>query len=69
MVAGVYAAGMLKGRRDRYHRVGFLIPFVVAAVAMPAQIFIGDVAAREVFHQEPAKFASIEALPKTSDHV
>jgi cytochrome bd ubiquinol oxidase subunit I len=22
MVAGVYAAGMLKGRRDRYHRVG-----------------------------------------------
>jgi cytochrome bd ubiquinol oxidase subunit I len=69
MIAGVYAAGMLKGRRDRYHRVGFLIPFVVAAVVMPAQIFVGDVVAREVFHKEPAKFAAIEALPTTGDHV
>jgi cytochrome bd ubiquinol oxidase subunit I len=69
MVAGVYAAGMLKGRRDRYHRVGFLIPFVVAAAVMPAQIFVGDVIAREVFHKEPAKFAAIEALPTTGDHV
>jgi cytochrome bd ubiquinol oxidase subunit I len=69
LVAGVYAAGMLKGRRDRYHRLGFLIPFVVAAVIMPAQIFVGDVAAREVFHNEPAKFAGIEMLPKTGDHV
>ncbi len=68
-VAGVYAIGMLRGRRDRYHRVGFLIPFTVAAVAMPVQIFFGDVVAREVFHKEPAKFAAIEALPDTRDHV
>ena len=27
VVAGVYATGMLRGRRDRYHRIGFLIPF------------------------------------------
>ena len=57
-VAGVYAAGMLKGRRDRYHRIGFLIPFTVAATVMPVQIFVGDVAAREVFHHEPAKFSA-----------
>jgi cytochrome d ubiquinol oxidase subunit I len=69
VVAGVYAAGMLKGRRDRYHRLGFLIGFITAAVVMPAQIFVGDVAAREVFHHEPAKFAAIEALPHTSTHV
>jgi cytochrome d ubiquinol oxidase subunit I len=69
VVAGVYAAGMLKGRRDRYHRLGFLIGFTTAAVVMPAQIFVGDVAAREVFHHEPAKFAAIEALPHTSTHV
>jgi cytochrome d ubiquinol oxidase subunit I len=69
LVAGVYAAGLLKGRRDRYHRVGFLIPFVVAAVVMPVQIFVGDVVTREVFHKEPAKFAAIEILPTTSDHV
>ncbi|WP_433305177.1 cytochrome ubiquinol oxidase subunit I [Actinoplanes sp. CA-030573] len=69
VVAGVYAVGMLRGRRDAYHRLGFLIPFVTAAVVMPLQIFVGDVAAREVFHREPAKFAAIEALPQTSTHV
>src|SRR5438874_9523902 len=31
LVAGVYAAAMLKGRRDRYHRLAFLLPFVVGA--------------------------------------
>jgi cytochrome d ubiquinol oxidase subunit I len=69
VVAGVYAAGMLRGRRDAYHRLGFLISFVTAAVVMPVQIFVGDVAAREVFHREPGKFAAIEALPQTSTHV
>lgn len=67
-VAGVYAAGMLRGRRDRYHRLGFLIPFTMAAVAIPAQIFVGDVIARDVFRNEPAKFAMIEALPTTRTH-
>ena len=52
------------GRRDRYHRLGLLIPLTVAAVATPLQIFVGDVAAREVFQHEPAKFAAIEALPR-----
>jgi cytochrome bd ubiquinol oxidase subunit I len=33
LVAGVYAVGMLRGRRDRYHRLGFAIPFATAAVA------------------------------------
>ncbi len=69
VVAGVYATGMLRGRRDRYHRIGFLIPFTVAAVVMPFQIFVGDVAARAVFHNEPAKFAAIEILPTTGTHV
>ncbi len=68
MVAGVYAVGMLRGRRDRYHRIGFLIPFVVAAAAMPLQIAVGDLVAREVFAHEPAKFAAIEILPQTKDH-
>jgi cytochrome d ubiquinol oxidase subunit I len=69
LVAGVYAAGMLRGRRDGYHRLGFLISFTVAAVVMPFQIFVGDLAAREVFDKEPAKFAAIELLPRTSGHV
>jgi cytochrome bd ubiquinol oxidase subunit I len=69
VVAGVYAAGMLRGRRDAYHRLGFLIAFTTAAVVMPVQIVMGDVAAREVFTHEPAKFAAIELLPGTSTHV
>jgi cytochrome d ubiquinol oxidase subunit I len=69
LVAGVYAAGMLRGRRDHYHRLGLLIPLTVGAVVIPLQIFVGDLAAREVFHKEPAKFAAIELLPNTSSHV
>jgi cytochrome d ubiquinol oxidase subunit I len=68
-VAGVYAVGMLRGRRDRYHRLGLSIPLTVAAIVTPVQIFVGDVAAREVFEKEPAKFAAIEALARTSTHV
>ena len=36
-MASVYAVAMLHGRRDRYHRLGFLIPFTVAAVPHAVQ--------------------------------
>src|SRR3954468_15647549 len=67
-VASVYAVGMLRGRRDRYHRVGLLIPLTVGVVAIPLQIVMGDVIARYVFDAEPAKFAAIEAAPDTRTH-
>ena len=35
MVASVYAAGILRGHRDRYHRLGFGIPFTIAAILTP----------------------------------
>ena len=69
LVASVYAFGMLRGRRDRYHRLGFLIPFTVAAIAMPLQMFVGDELARWVYNNEPVKFAAIEMVPKTSSDV
>lgn len=69
IVAGVYAVGLLRGRSDRYHRLGMLIPLTVAAVVTPLQIFMGDVAAREVAHNEPAKFAAIEMVTRTGAHV
>jgi cytochrome bd ubiquinol oxidase subunit I len=62
MVASVYAVGMLRGRRDRYHRLGFIIPFTVAAVATPIQLFVGDTAARAVADDQPAKFAGFECI-------
>ncbi|MYS22280.1 cytochrome bd-I ubiquinol oxidase subunit 1 apoprotein [Streptomyces sp. DvalAA-14] len=68
-VCGVYAVGLLKGRRNHYHRVGFLIGFLVAAVAVPVQFFVGDIVARQVFNDTPRKFAAIEMVPKTSTHV
>jgi cytochrome bd ubiquinol oxidase subunit I len=68
-VASVYAVGMLRGgRRDRYHRIGLLIPLTVGATAIPLQIVMGDLIARYVFTSEPAKFAAIEALPHTRSH-
>jgi cytochrome d ubiquinol oxidase subunit I len=69
LVASVYAAGMLRGRRDRYHRVGFLIPFTVAAIAMPVQMLVGDELARWVYNNDPVKFAAIEMVPKTASDV
>ena len=69
MVASVYAVGMLKGRRDRYHRVGFLIAFSVAAIATPIQMGVGDSLARWVYNNEPTKFAAIELVPETESDV
>ena len=67
-VASVYATGMLRGRRDRYHRLGFLIPFSVAAVLTPVQLFVGDIAAREVYNDQPVKFAAFECVYESGDN-
>ena len=64
LVASVYAVGMLRGRQDRYHRLGFIIPFTVAAIATPIQLFVGDTAARAVADDQPAKFAGMECIYK-----
>ena len=69
LVASVYAVGMLRGRRDRYHRLGFLIPFSVAAVAIPLQMAVGDSLARWVYNNQPTKFAAIELVPETESDV
>jgi cytochrome d ubiquinol oxidase subunit I len=69
LVASVYAFAMLRGRRDRYHRVGFLIAFSVGAVAIPIQMGVGDSLARWVYDEQPTKFAAIELVPQTSSDV
>jgi cytochrome d ubiquinol oxidase subunit I len=68
LVASIYAAGMLKGRRDRLHRLGLLIPLTIACIATPIQLFVGDTAAREVADHQPAKFAGMECVQKTGTH-
>ncbi|MFF7920852.1 cytochrome ubiquinol oxidase subunit I [Streptomyces mirabilis] len=69
VVAGVYAVGLLRGRRDRYHRLGFTLPFTVAAILTPVQFVLGDSIARSVFHKQPVKFAATELVWKTDTHV
>jgi cytochrome d ubiquinol oxidase subunit I len=69
LVASVYAVGMLRGRRDRYHRLGFLLPFTVACIAIPIQMGVGDALARWVYNNQPMKFAAIELVPTTSSDV
>ena len=69
LVASVYAFAMLRGRRDRYHRIGFLIAFTVGAVAIPIQMAVGDSLARWVYNNEPTKFAAIELVPQTASDV
>jgi cytochrome bd ubiquinol oxidase subunit I len=69
VVAGVYAVGMLRGRHDRQHRLGFLIPFTIGAVCAPLQIVMGDTAARAIAGQQPVKFAAMEYVLHTGRHV
>jgi cytochrome d ubiquinol oxidase subunit I len=68
MVASVYAVGWLRGRHDRYHRLGFIVPFTLAAVLTPVQFVIGDIAARALVTDQPAKFAAMELTWRTQSH-
>lgn len=68
LVASIYAVGMLKGRRDRLHRLGLLIPLTIGLIATPIQIFVGDTAAREVADHQPAKFAAMECIQESGTH-
>jgi cytochrome d ubiquinol oxidase subunit I len=68
LVASIYAVGMLKGRRDRLHRLGLLIPLTIGLIATPIQLFVGDTAARAVADHQPAKFAAMECVQETGTH-
>jgi cytochrome d ubiquinol oxidase subunit I len=65
MVASIYVVGWLRGRRDRYHRLGILIPFTVAAIATPLQFAVGDTIARWVANNQPAKFSAMEVVTQS----
>ncbi|MFI9589868.1 cytochrome ubiquinol oxidase subunit I [Nonomuraea sp. NPDC052265] len=65
LMAGVYAVAMLRGRRDRYHRLGLLLPLTVAAAVTPVQIGVGDWAAHFVAEYQPVKLAAMEGVFRT----
>jgi cytochrome d ubiquinol oxidase subunit I len=67
LLAGAYAYGKLRhGRWGRYERTALAIPLTIAALAAPAQLLVGDWAAREVAAQQPVKLASFEGLQQTT---
>ena len=65
VTASVYAVARLRGRHDRYVRVAMAVPLVVAAIAAPAQVVVGDWAARTVAENQPTKLAAFEGLGRT----
>ena len=65
LVASVYAAGWLRGNRERRHRIGLVVALTFASLTAPAQLLVGDWAARTVAENQPTKLAVFEGLPKT----
>jgi cytochrome bd ubiquinol oxidase subunit I len=64
-VAGVYAVGMLRGRRDAHHRLGFTVPFVFASVAALVQPVLGHLLGGSLYERQPAKLAAFELAVTT----
>lgn len=64
-VAAVYAVGMLRGRRDAYHRRGLAVGLVLGLALAPVQIVVGDWAARHVADTQPVKLAALEGQWET----
>jgi cytochrome d ubiquinol oxidase subunit I len=67
LVAGAYAVARLRGRWTRYERTAIAIPLMIAALAAPIQILVGDWAARTVSKAQPTKLAAMEGLAETTD--
>jgi cytochrome bd ubiquinol oxidase subunit I len=68
VVASIYAVSWLRGRRDHYQRLAFAVPFTVAALLTPLQLVVGDLSARALVIDQPAKFAAMEFTWKTRSH-
>ena len=65
LVAAVYAAGILRGRDDVFHRRGLAAGMAMGAVAIVLAGITGDTSARFVYGNQPAKFAAMEGLYRT----
>jgi cytochrome d ubiquinol oxidase subunit I len=63
--AGVCAIAWLRGKRTSTVLAGLRVAMIVAAIAIPCQIVLGDVVARFDANNEPAKFATMEVLRTT----
>ena len=60
--AAVYAAGMLRGKQNDYHRKGLLLGMLIGTLAIPLQIASGDFNARFLETAQPTKYAAMEGV-------
>jgi cytochrome d ubiquinol oxidase subunit I len=65
-LAAVYAIGMLRGRRDLYHRRGMTVGLAIGLALAPVQAVVGDWAARHVAETQPVKLAALEGQWETT---
>ena len=64
-VAAVYAVGILRGRRGEIYRRGLIVGMLLGIVCTPLQIVTGDINARWVADNQPAKLAAMEGQFQT----
>lgn len=64
-VAAVYAVGMLRGRRDRAHALGFAVPFTFASIGALAQPLIGHIIGLRLATEQPSKLAAMDLATHT----
>lgn len=64
-VAGIYALGMLRGKRDAYHRSAIALAMGMAVVSSVLQPLSGDLLAKLLHRTQPEKLAAMEALMET----
>src|SRR5437016_6020288 len=68
-VAAVYAIQILRGKRGAYYRKGLMLAMALGAIAIPFQIFDGDLSARSLVDLQPAKLAAMEGVFHTEQGV
>jgi cytochrome bd ubiquinol oxidase subunit I len=57
--------GMLRGRRDSYHRKAITVSLAMAAIIAPLQLGVGDLLGRTVAQHQPATLAAVEGVTRT----
>jgi cytochrome d ubiquinol oxidase subunit I len=65
-VAALCAWGILRGRKETWLRKGLFLSMIIAIAVAPLQVISGDLNARFLADVQPAKFAAMEGLYKTT---
>lgn len=64
-LAGIYAFGYLRGRRDAYHTSALKMLVAFGLILSISQAISGDISARWVAENQPVKFAALEGQFET----